>query len=279
MRLRRILIMLDGGECDDALLGQALGLCEAHEARLDALFVRRNAASGGDFLGDAFSTYGVEGVLEALDDAAALASERAHASFNTLADGASPDRIGRFIEFIGLPRAAMAIEGRISDLILVAKPDGAELQNKLNGIEAAACQSGRPILVLPESREAGSGFGRIVIAWDGSLEAARAVIGAMPILQAADAVLLLHAGIDDGSAEQLADMAQYLAVHRVRAETRSVSLDDRSPARALIETSTAEGADLLVMGAFGAPGWQRSIGRDDTTALLKGTPFAILLAH
>lgn len=279
MRLRRVLIILNGGPDDTSLLSQTLSLCEQHDAALDALFVRRNAASGGDFLGDAFSTYGMEAVLEALDDAAAEASQRAHAAFDALADDAPANHIGRYIEFIGLPRDAIAAEGRISDLILMAKPDGPDLHNQLNAIEVAACQSGRPVLVLPAGRDPQDGFKRIVIAWDGSLEASRAVIGAMPLLQAAESVVLIHAGVEAGSSEQLADMAHYLEVHRVKAGTRTVALDGRSPARALIEESADEAADLLVMGAFGAPGWQRSLGRDDTTALLKGTPFSILLAH
>ena len=68
-------------------------------------------------------------------------------------------------------------------------------------------------------------------------------------------------------------------LHDVKAATRSVDLSGRSIARALIESSSQNHADLLVMGGFGAPGWQRSLGRDETTELVKDVPFAILLAH
>lgn len=279
MRLRRVIALLGGGDEDTALLDQGMAVCKIHEARLDALFVRRNAASGGDFLGDAFSTYGMEAVLEALDDAAAEASSRAHAAFSKLADDAAPEFLGKFIEFIGTPRAALAAEARIADLLVVSKPAGRESHNQLNAIEAAACESGRPVLVLDPDQDRDGSFKRIVVGWDGSLEAARAVIGGMPLLQAADHVLLVRVGADADAAEQLADMAHYLSIHRVTTETRSVDREGQSVARALIDAAAEDKADLLVMGGFGAPGWQRSIGRDETTALLREAPAAILLAH
>lgn len=152
MEVRRILTVVDGSGQDEPLLRQALAVAARHEARLDALFVRRNAASGGDFLGDAFSTYGMESVLEALDDAAAEASVRAHQAFETVADDAPAALLGRFSEFVGLPEAALAQEGRLSDLIVMARPEGEGAHHQLNAIKIAACESGRPVLVLPVGR-------------------------------------------------------------------------------------------------------------------------------
>lgn len=279
MKLRRVISVLSGSEEDTPLLNKSYALCEDYGARLDALFVRRNAASGGDFLGDAFSTYGMEAVLEALDDAAVIAARKARASYDSLADEAERDRLGRFIEFIGLPRSAMRQEGRLCDLIIMAKPSRQDLRNKLNSIETAAFESGRPVLVLSSDGECCDHFNDIVIAWDGSLEAMHAVVGAMPFLQDAEHVTITHAGTESAAANQLADLSDYLELHDVKAATRSVDLSGRSIARALIESSCQNHADLLVMGGFGAPGWQRSLGRDETTELVKDVPFAILLAH
>lgn len=237
MKLRRVISVLSGSEEDTPLLNSSYSLCADYGARLDSLFFRRNAASGGDLLGDAFSTYGMEAVLEALDDAAVLAARKARASYEALADDAERDHLGRFIEFIGLPRSAMSQEGRLCDLLIMPKPSRQDLRNKLNSIETAAFESGRPVLVLP---------------LDG---------------QASEA------------ANQLADLSDYLELHGIKSATRSVELSGRSIARALIESSDQNGADLLVMGGFGASGWQRSLSRDETTCLIKDLPFAILLAH
>lgn len=279
MKLRRIVIMLDGSETDAPLLRQGLELCKAHQARLDALFVRRNLASGGDFLGDSFSTYGMEAVLEALADAAAQASANAHAAFDVVADDATGPAMGKFIEYIGLPDEALADEGRLCDLIVMAKPEGRAAAHQLQSISMAAAQSGRPVLLLPPERDAEAALKRVVIAWDGSLEAMRATVGAMPLLQAAGSVSILHAGSDAAASDKLAGIARYLDLHAVDSTTRSIDPAGRGAAKALIEAATAEAADLLVMGGFGAPLLQRAIGRDETTALIDGTSSALLLAH
>ena len=194
MEIRRILTVIDGSDQDENLLRQALAVAVRHEARLDALFVRRNAASGGDFLGDAFSTYGMETVLEALDDAAAEASVRAHQAFERVADDAAADRLGKFTEFVGLPEAALAQEGRLSDLLIMARPDGDSAHHQLSAVKIAACESGRPLLALPADRAPEAPLDKVMIAWDGSLEASRAVAGALPFLARAKSVKAVHAG-------------------------------------------------------------------------------------
>ncbi|SDL61829.1 universal stress protein [Maricaulis salignorans] len=279
MRLRRIVIMLDGSPSDGPLLRQGVGLCREHEARLDALFVRRNLASGADFLGDSFSTYGMEAVLEALADAAAKASAAAHAAFETVADEADEAVIGKFIEYIGLPEEALADEGRLCDLFVMAKPEGRAGAAALQSISMAATRSGRPVLLLPAERDPEAGFKRMAIAWDGSLEAMRAMVGAMPMLQAADAVAVLRAGRGAEASDQLAEVAAYLDLHCVTAATSTIALEGRSASEVLIDAATADHTDLLVMGGFGAPILLRALGRDETTSLIDGTSFAVLLAH
>lgn len=279
MKLRRIVIMLDGSDADSLLLRQGLQLCKAHGARLDALFVRRNLTSGGDFLGDSFSTYGMEAVLESLADAAAEASANAHTAFNDAADIATGDTLGQFIEHIGFPEDAIATEGRVCDLIVMAKPQSRAASHQLHSISMAAGRSGRPVLLLPPERDSEAGFQRIAIAWDGSLEAMRATIGAMPLLKTAQSVSILMVDGDSGAAGLLASMANYLGLHGVSVTTRSLDPEGRSVAKALIEASSDGQVDLLVMGGFGAPALVRAIGRDETTALIDGTSFALLLAH
>jgi nucleotide-binding universal stress UspA family protein len=279
MDFRRIVTVLNGSEQDEPLLRQALAVAVRHGARLDGLFVRRNAASGVDFMGDAFSTYGMEAVLEALDDAAAEASLRAHRAFESVADDASPDNLGRLTEFVGLPQRALAEEGRLSDLIVMALPDGKAANSQLSAIKTAACESGRPVLLLPVDRPPEAALDKTMIAWDASLEASRAVAAALPVLSRARSVKAVHAGLHEDDAADLARLANYLDRQGVTASTETVDRAGKSVARALIDAARDDGMDLLVMGGFGAPGWQYMLGRDETTALLKGTGFAILMVH
>jgi len=279
MEIRRILTVLNGTDQDEPMLRQALALAARHEARLDGLFVRRNAASGGDFLGDAFSTYGMEAVLEALDDAAAEASVRAHQAFEKIADDADDAHLGRLIEKVGLPQLALAEEGRLSDLIVMALPRGAGAHNQFSAIRTAACESGRPVLLLPVDRGSDAALDHVLIAWDASLEASRAVAAALPVMARAGSVKAVHAGLHEDDAADIARLAHYLERHGITAATQTVERDGRGIARTLIETARDSGTDLLVMGGFGAPAWQYALGRDETTALLKDTDFAILMVH
>jgi nucleotide-binding universal stress UspA family protein len=281
MSIRRILAVLTGSERDQELLVRTLPFARSWKASIDGLFVRRNVASGADFLGTAFSTYGMEAVLESLDDAASAASVQAHQAFEKMADDAPSSAVGRFVEFVGLPTEAMAVEGRLSDLLVLDKPDNDQLAyNQILIIEAAARESGRPVLVLPTAGEAIAEFKTVVIAWDGSLEASRAVMESLAILQEADTVRIIHAGPEgEVSASTVAALAHYLALHGVEAATDTVSVEGQTVTEALVEAAEAAGADLLVMGGFGAKTWQRMLSRDETTGLLRATSQALLLAN
>jgi len=279
MALRRLIALMTGLPDDDAgLLGQGFALARGQGGRLDGLFVRRNASTGDDFLGDAFSTYGMEAVLEVLDDAAAQAGHRAREAYEAASDAAEGETVGRFIEYIGLPREALADEGRVCDLLLATKPEAEDARRRIDRIEISARHAGRPVLALPADCEPAGCFQRIAIAWDGSLQAARAVESALPLMHDADAVTLVHAGADARGAARLAAVSAYLEAHKVTAASTAIALDGRSEAEAIAAQTLALEADLLVMGGFGATGW-RALGGGDTPAVLRAVNCAVLLAN
>jgi len=86
----------------------------------------------------------------------------------------------------------LARNARNADLVVVGEPDPAN-----NGtddallVEAAFMETGRPALVVPCVGVRAMPPGRIIIAWDGSREAARAVHDALPLLRLADDVIIL----------------------------------------------------------------------------------------
>lgn len=279
MAIRRMIALLSGGETDAPLLGAAFDLARIHQSRMDGLFIRRSVSTGGDFLGDAFSTYGMEYVLEALEDAAASACLKARSAYETACDHADGNTVGRFVEFVGLPREAMAEEGRVADLVVAPKPAPAGDRSALDAIECAALYSAAPVLALPAGTSLKTPFESAVIGWDGSLEAAHAVDGAMPLLKKAKKVTLVHAGGHASAARRLASLADYLSLHGISAGASAASVEGRTESEALLAEAREEAADLLVMGGFGAPAWKRGLGGGDTNALLSEADFAILLAH
>src|SRR3712207_5393821 len=87
--------------------------------------------------------------------------------------------------------AFLGAYGRVFDVIVVGRPDGANGQTRLSTVEAALFETGRPVLIAPPgSRQS---FGQtVVIAWNRSTETARAVLGSMPILAEARRIIVLE---------------------------------------------------------------------------------------
>jgi len=154
-----------------------------------------------------------------------------------------------FVEESGRQIDVIRHHGRLADLIAVAKPD-IDRNIGTNTLKAALFSTGRPVLMCPETggtvaEELGQ---NIVIAWDGSLEASRAVISTLPLLVAAKQVTIVTATGKPASvtADELRD---YLAAHDVSA---SVQIIEAKPnvARALLDTANKVGADMMILGAY-----------------------------
>jgi nucleotide-binding universal stress UspA family protein len=109
--------------------------------------------------------------------------------------------------------------------------------------------AGRPILVVPRFGDFTKTGQTVMVAWDGSRGATRAVFDALAILQAAAKVVVLS--LDDASGQTAgADIATMLARHGVNVEIMRSSAGDIDVGNALLSRLAEIGADLLVMGAF-----------------------------
>ena len=154
-----------------------------------------------------------------------------------------------FVEESGRQIDVIRHHGRLADLIAVAKPD-IDRNIGTNTLKAALFSTGRPVLMCPETGgTVAENLGQnIVIAWDGSLEASRAVISTLPLLAAAKQVTIVTATGKPVSvtADELRD---YLAAHDVSA---SVQIIEAKPnvARALLDTANKVGADMMILGAY-----------------------------
>ena len=96
---------------------------------------------------------------------------------------------------------------------------------------------------------------RVLVAWDASREAARAVADALPLLKDAGHVVALSANPDPGAGKHGelpgADIARHLARHGVRVDAERASSRDVSTADLVLNRIADEDIDLLVMGAYG----------------------------
>lgn len=118
-------------------------------------------------------------------------------------------------------------------------------------LQALIFESGRPVLLLPEDDGETLRFGRVVLAWDFGRAAARALADALPLLRHAKEVRIVTVLADKQAPVSAsgAELVAHLARSGVHATFQEVERGRRTVAEVLDEA--AEGADLLVMGAFG----------------------------
>jgi nucleotide-binding universal stress UspA family protein len=149
----------------------------------------------------------------------------------------------------GDPGDLIAEAARGADLTLAAQAGGAGLDALgPHPIDHVILSAGGPVLMLPRTGWGEPVGRRAVVAWNGSREAARALKDALPFLVTAETVTLVGAGEDAAASLDVA--AALLKRHAAPVRTKPVEAGHRAGA-ALLEAAAAEGADLLVMGAYG----------------------------
>ncbi|MCO5062836.1 MAG: universal stress protein [Rhizobiaceae bacterium] len=134
------------------------------------------------------------------------------------------------------------------DLILAAQPTAPSGES--GEIDSLLYDSGRPLLVLPHDRTCPDGFRRILIGWNGTKQAARAVFDALPLLKAADTVELLVVERSQEDAPIGRTVTDTLKRHGVHVQRVTELAGKRSIEEVLANRIAATGADLLVLGAY-----------------------------
>jgi nucleotide-binding universal stress UspA family protein len=190
------------------------------------------------------------------------------------------------LEAGGLDRlpVILARNARNADLVVVGEPDPAN-----NGtddallVEAAFMETGRPALVVPHVGVRAMPPGRVIIAWDGSREAARAVHDALPLLRLADDVIILiidanKLGVRFGQ-QPGAGVLAHLTRHEIRARVKAVQSSGTAIGKLILAQADEEEVDLLVMGGYGHSRLREMMLGGVTRHMLEHMSVPVLLAH
>lgn len=181
---------------------------------------------------------------------------------------------------------ALSLQARYCDLVIVGQSDPAEtVTGERNDVaEYTLLNSGRPILVAPYVDD-NTHFGeRAVIAWDGSLAAARAVNGALPLLRATRQVQVVifnpEVSLRAHGEEPGADIAAYLVRHGINVDvSRQKTTPDIDVANALLSHVADFGAGLLVMGGYGRSRLSEILLGGTTRTVLQSMTVPVLISH
>lgn len=178
---------------------------------------------------------------------------------------------------------ALAMHGLCSDLIIVgqARGAGSESAARSDFPEWVMMNGAAPVLVVPAHGEFATIGTRVAVAWNGSIEARRAIGSALPMLRKADKVHLLMINAD-GNINGGTDMGLYLTRHGVNAELDADTNTDassRDAGQALIAASAECGADLLVMGAYGRSRMREMLMGGASRTMLESMQVPVWMAH
>lgn len=170
---------------------------------------------------------------------------------------------------------------RTHDICLFAMDPGVGVDQ--TAAEVVLFGSGRPILAFPYEVERPhlQSFAHIVIAWDGSRAAARALADAMPLIAASGKVQVLSV-LDEKPAllaGQWRGVLNHLARHDVKAEVVELRSGGAAIGHVLRTFAREAGADLLVMGGFGHGRMRQFLLGGATSSLLRDPGMPVLLSH
>lgn len=177
-----------------------------------------------------------------------------------------------------------AVHTRYADVAVMTRPSdgpGGELREEI--IEGVLFHSGRPALIAPPGWSGSSVGKRVVVAWDASREATRALSEADDVLEFAEAVTVLTVDAKPkmfGHGEEPgANIAAHLKRRGLPADVRNVDSMGRSASLAILEEATALNADLVVMGGYAHSRLRELVFGGATRELLRTATVPLLMAH
>ena len=172
---------------------------------------------------------------------------------------------------------AIGIIGRAYDLIVMPQP-GALPKMPESIFETALFDSGRPVLVVPVGFNGMVGK-RILFAWNGSTESARAISLAMPVLSGAEAIDVMSVDGQMVPGPTSGEIADSLRSHGLNVTSQHVKAGSRSAGQTIVDTAIAGGADLIVKGAYTQSRLRQMIFGGMTRHLLLHSPLPVLFSY
>jgi nucleotide-binding universal stress UspA family protein len=257
MPLRTILVPLTTGIDPTPSLDAALAVARRTGAHVGALFARPDATSVVGLMGEAAVDAGT--IVAAFERGTREAAAAARGGFEAWRErnGLPREIVERRLDSVfaswreeeGDVERIVTRRGRLGDLLVVRLAGPGEA-GAATVLDAAVFGSGRPVLLAPE-RLPDDLFRHVVVAWNGSLEATRAVAGSMVLLREAERVSVFAApSREEADAEPGADLVEALRWHGITAHRLGPAAGARAVGEALLHEAAGAGATMIVMGAY-----------------------------
>ena len=276
--IKDIMVHLDGSQEDEIRLehGQAIG--SAGRSHLIGMFT--------NLLPDLAVAMPMDGgaaaiqVLSELDDKARQDGDaNARRLTERLASLQVPSELRRLDETSGVLSARVVEQARCADLFIATRPYG-ETDARLwpDLAEAVLFGSGRALLLVPPGCYPRGPIQTVLVAWNGSREAARALREGLALIEQAVRTVVL---VVDPPTDTMpwVEVEGYLARHGVVAEVATAESQGRRVADVILDEARSVSADLIIMGGYGHTRLRERVFGGATLDMLKTSESPLLVAH
>ncbi len=272
--IKDIVVHLTGSDEDEIRLSYAEFLSERFEAHVRGFYVHRLPELIST---SPFAMAGMPAMTTFYEEQAAQAGRtltRLKERFDRLV---MPHDVQQVDVYSGTAGKTLALRARTADLFVATRPYGDPADDESTEVEVLF-GSGRACLFLPPNAPPPTKLGTVVVAWNGSREAARAVAEALPILKLASQAVVV--GITEGEEpSRKSDIARHLSRHGVPVVLGDVDDAPDGIGAALLGEVSRLDADLLVMGGYGHSRLRELVLGGATRFVLVNSTVPVLMAR
>lgn len=296
MSIKSVLYVLSGNDVANTALDKAFSLASSYAAVLTVLYILPSPSSYAGIYGE--GVISSARIIEAMEKENRKSLDVARECVEACAKRHNIELGGkkikgkfsvRFLHILGNAEEIVADYGRINDIIVMGR-GGKELNALYDDVVISALfNTGRAVLLIPSVKEDNKNndsvlhcqFKKVAIAWDGGLEAARAVYNALHFIENAQEIYLLSAHDEDEKQDLEAEkgIIEYLRLYNDKVSGVLVASGSRIRAEALLIRAKELKADLLVMGAYGHSRLREMILGGVTDYMLENGDMPLLLSH
>lgn len=276
MSYKTILVHIDPGKRCSVRVEVAIRLAQQHQAHLVALHTQAPFEPPGYVVAEVGPA-----IIEAQKHAGVVEFARGESEFNKRASAAGYANI-EWRAAVDDPVDAMTLHARYADLLVIGQSDSSDESHLAADFpERLVLAAGRPVLILPSAGSFPTIGKRILVAWNPSREATRAVTDAIPQLRLADKVhvMAVNPKRDEHGNLPGADIGLYLARHGVRVEVKSDHGAEIDIGNELLSRAADLDVDLIVMGGYGHSRLKEWVLGGATRTILESMTAPVLMSH
>jgi nucleotide-binding universal stress UspA family protein len=275
--IKDLVVNLGGGGTPDVTADYAIAMAKTYGAHVVGVAFVYEPVIPGSLLGGIPTD-----LIEVQRDENAKAARAAVANFEAAAKSRDVSAETRLLD--ASIAGASDLFGRIArrfDIAVVGQAPREQGVSEELLIEGALFGSGRPVIVVPQTQKAPIKLDKVMICWDGSRPAARAIGDAIPLLERAKTIeILVVTGERDKSGEITGtNMKRHLARHGINVEIKRIAVGNADVQTAILAHAADIAADFIVMGGYGHSRLREFILGGVTRSILKSMPVPVLMSH